>query len=73
MSSNGNTDTAEIGKKVFDEELGSVQTPEGLARATVASADRLLGRHITPTEIIECSGWYEKVVAEFARIAKERT
>ena len=72
MSSNGNTDASEIGKKVFDEELGNVQTPEGLARASVASADRLLGRPITPDEVKQYSGWYEKVVAEFAKIAKER-
>lgn len=72
MKGNGNTDVSEIGKKVFDEELGSVNSPENLARASVAAADRMLGRPLTPEEVVQYSGWYEKVVAEFAKIAKER-
>lgn len=58
--------------KALEDELGLVQTPEALARASIAAAERLMGRPCTKAEVGEYSGWYEKVVAEFAKIAKER-
>lgn len=76
MSIHGNgeaTTLQEVGAAVVDHELSAVQTPEALARANVAAAERLMGRPATRAEVGEMSDFYSRCVIEFARIAAERS